>query len=131
MALLILLLAACGAAPDRTTEAGRYTVEWTSSPSPLPLNTLFEIHTTVRDAKTGAPVEDATVTVDATMPQHGHGMVTKPEADPGVCEPAPCRHPGGAYIMRGMKFHMPGEWTLHFEVKGPAGDDHRDEVVTL
>lgn len=128
MALLSLLLAC--SAPPPTTEAGLYLVEWTTSPAPVPLNTLFEVRTTLRDAKTGLPVEDATVTVDATMPQHGHGMVTRPEADPGVCDPAPCRHPGGVYTMRGMKFHMPGEWTVHFAVKGPAGEDHRDEVVS-
>ena len=130
MALLIGLLA-CTATPDPTTAAGLYTIEWTTSPAPLPLNALFEVHSTVRDAKSGEPVEDAVVTVDATMPEHGHGMVTRPEADPGVCEPLPCRHPGGAYVMRGMKFHMPGDWSLHVEVKGPAGEDHLDAVVKL
>lgn len=127
MALLSLLLA-CGEAPGARTEGGLYLIEWTTSPAPLPLNELFELRATVRDAKTGQPVEDATVDVDALMPQHGHGMTTKPEA---VCALDPCRHPGGAYVTRGMKLHMPGEWTLHFNVHGPAGEDHLDQVVAI
>lgn len=124
---LLLALFAChraGDTPTVPTNSGSYTLEWTTAPAPLPLDQLFEVDTVLRDAKTGAPVEDGTVTVDARMPQHGHGMTTKPEAAPGP-------HPGGHYVMKGMKFHMPGEWTLTFDVTGPAGPDHADVKVTL
>lgn len=117
----------------KTTKGGLYTVAWTTVPAPIPMGGLFELHTTLRDAKTGALVEDATVRVDARMPQHGHGMATKPEDDPGACsgEPPVCRHPDGVYVTRGMKFHMPGEWTLSFVVDGPAGPDRLDAVEKL
>lgn len=133
----VALVAACvgGAeeapAPVRegVTAAGRYRLKWRPSPDPIPLSALFEVETTVVDAVTGAPVEVGAVRVDARMPEHGHGMATRPEADSGDCDAAGvCRHPGGVYRTRGMKFHMPGEWVLSFDVEGPAGPD-RLEVV--
>ncbi len=139
MTLLLALLACQGAPPAATsvvqvaplpgvdpapTALKLYTVTWKTDPRPLPLSTLFEIEATLTDAK-GAPVEDAKVRIDARMPQHGHGMATRPEDDEGVCDAAgACTHPGGVYRTRGMKFHMPGEWSLRFDVDGPAGTDH-------
>jgi len=112
------------------TRKGLYRLKWTPRPAPLPLNTLFEVEVEVADAQ-GAPVEDAVVRVDARMPEHGHGMATKPEPEAGICAPGPdgtqlCRHPGGRYLTRGMKFHMPGSWVLSFDVSGPAGSDQAE-----
>lgn len=108
-----------------------YQVTWRTEPSPPPLSTLFEIEATVTDPS-GAPITDATVRIDATMPQHGHGMATKPENDPGVCDATgACAHPDGRYRTRGMKFHMPGEWTLRFDVEGPKGTDHLEVPVRI
>jgi hypothetical protein len=115
-----------------TTKQGAYIVEWTTDPQPVVSGELFSVRVTLRDAATGAPVEDGTVQVDARMPQHGHGMATRPEDDRGTCDAAgACRHPGGVYVTRGMKFHMPGEWTLTFQVEGPRGRDHADARTTL
>lgn len=135
--MTVALLAGCvrGAeqapAPVRegVTVEGRYRLAWRTVPDPIPLSALFDLETTVVDAATGAPVEVGAVRVDARMPDHGHGMATRPLADPGVCDAAgACRHPGGVYRTRGMKFHMPGEWVLSFDVEGPAGPG-RLEVV--
>ncbi len=124
-----------GAAPVATA-AGRYRVAWSADPAPIPFNTLFAIRTVLTDPS-GAPVPDGVVLVDATMPQHGHGMPTHPVPDPGSCPagvvgPADgCVHPGGVYRTEGMKFHMPGEWVLHFQVDGPAGPDALDVHYAL
>jgi hypothetical protein len=122
---VILVLLAC-AYPEKapppttfTTAGGRYVIAYTTSPSPVPLSQLFEIEATVTDAKTGAPVDGATVRIDARMPQHGHGMATKPVDDPGP-------HTDNRYVTKGMKFHMPGDWTIRFDVDGPAGSDSVD-----
>jgi hypothetical protein len=105
------------------TKNGLYRVSWRPVPDPIVLSELFTVEATVTDAA-GVPVEDGVVRIDARMPQHGHGMATKPEDDPGVCDAeGKCRHPGGVYRTRGMKFHMPGDWTVTFDVKGPAGED--------
>ncbi|MDP2316014.1 MAG: FixH family protein [Pseudomonadota bacterium] len=108
-----------------------YRITWHTTPAPPPLSTLFEIEAVVTDPA-GAPVEDAQVRINARMPQHGHGMATNPEDDPGTCDAAgACTHPGGRYLTRGMKFHMPGEWTLRFDVEGPAGADHLEVPLRL
>lgn len=122
---------------ELTTAGGHYRLVWTPVPKPVPLAELFEVQTKLLDARTGAPVEDGSVHVDARMPQHGHGMATKPEDDPGVCPTgAPkgspdCRHPGGVYVTRGMKFHMMGSWTMTFDVTGPAGADRVETEYRL
>jgi hypothetical protein len=59
-------------------------------------------------------------------------MQTKPEDDPGTCTtgmPEVCRHPGGHYVTRGMKFHMNGDWLVRFDVTGPAGPDHAEVTI--
>lgn len=107
---------------DLSTVQGKYHLSWKVIPDPVVVGELFEVETRVVDAD-GKEVEGGSVTVDARMPQHGHGMATAPEADPGVCEAEICKHPGGVYRTRGMKFHMMGEWTVTFVIEGPAGTD--------
>ena len=63
----------------------------------------------------GAPVDSATVTVDGGMPQHGHGLPTKPVVT---------RHTGnGDHLVEGMKFNMGGWWVVKFGVRSTAGTD--------
>jgi hypothetical protein len=132
--VILALLLACRSPEAPTvplTVSKRYGVTWTTVPTPVPLSELFTLEAVVTDAKTGAPVEDATVRINATMPQHGHGMATRPEDDPGVCGEGGCRHPGGVYRTRGMKFHMQGDWLLRIEVDGPKGADRLEAVLSV
>lgn len=123
--------AAGSPAAPLATEAGHYRLTWRAIPEPIPLSELFEVETVLTLAD-GTPVEVGSVRVDAEMPQHGHGMATRPEADPGECDAAgACRHPGGVYRTRGMKFHMPGAWVVVFEVDGPKGPDRLKVEKTL
>jgi hypothetical protein len=46
--------------------------------------------------------------VDATMPQHRHGMNYRPTL---------AAKGGGRYVAEGFLFHMPGRWELSFEVE--------------
>lgn len=63
----------------------------------------------------GSPVDSATVTVDGGMPQHGHGLPTKPLVT---------RHLGqGDHLVEGMKFNMGGWWVVKFRVGASAGTD--------
>ena len=75
---------------------------------------------------------DAAITVDGDMPQHGHGLPTRPQVT---------KHLGnGDYLVEGMKFQMGGWWVVDFtidaarparygavqhdlEVSGGAGDE--------
>ena len=63
----------------------------------------------------GAGVDSATIVVDGGMPQHGHGLPTKPVVT---------RHSGnGDHTVEGMKFNMGGWWVVKFRVTSPAGSD--------
>jgi hypothetical protein len=67
------------------------------------------------ETASGAPVDSATITVDGGMPQHGHGLPTKPLVT---------RHLGnGDHAVEGIKFNMGGWWTMKFRVRGVAGSD--------
>jgi hypothetical protein len=67
----------------------------------------------------GAPVDSASITVDGGMPQHGHGLPTKPIVT---------RHLGnGDHLVEGMKFNMGGWWVVKMSIAGAAGSD----VVTF
>ena len=63
----------------------------------------------------GSVVDSAVVTVDGGMPQHGHGLPTKPVVT---------RHLGqGDHLVEGMKFNMAGWWVVKFRVGAAAGTD--------
>ena len=63
----------------------------------------------------GSPLPgDAKVAVDATMPEHRHGMMTDPETK--QVNPAKWR-------AEGMKLHMHGNWMLHVKITTAQGTD--------
>lgn len=67
----------------------------------------------------GVPVSDAKITVDGGMPQHGHGLPTKPIVT---------QLPGEDYeLVEGMKFNMGGWWVVRLHIDGSRGND----VVTF
>ena len=53
------------------------------------------------------PAVDATLQVDARMPQHRHGMNVRPQ----ISEDEP-----GKYRVEGLRCHMPGHWELYFDI---------------
>jgi hypothetical protein len=63
----------------------------------------------------GAPIEKATITIDGGMPQHGHGLPTKPLVTKQLGN--------GDYRVEGMKFNMGGWWVVKFRVNAVAGVD--------
>ena len=66
----------------------------------------------------GQPVQGAQIAIDGGMPQHGHGLPTRPR----VTRPLG----PGDYAVEGMKFNMGGWWVVKFRVAADAG---RDSVV--
>ena len=63
----------------------------------------------------GVPVASARIQVDGGMPQHGHGLPTRPQVTREL--------PGGGYLIEGMKFSMTGWWEIKLAIDGPAGAD--------
>ena len=76
-------------------------VTFTPPPEGIPLNELFTLGVKVLGASSP---EELTIFVDATMPAHGHGMLTMVDiTSTGEV---------GRFDVAQMNLHMPGEWAL-------------------
>ena len=104
---------ACGVAGDRIATGARYAIAYRSTPSPIVIGQHFALDITV------CPLGDAraplAVRVDASMPDHRHGMNYRPTV---VAKGA------GHYRAEGLLFHMGGKWEIAFDVRA-AGMDER------
>ena len=89
------------------SDQGRYQVSYISELSPVPINQIQMWKLRVTDSN-GQPVEDAVITVDGGMPQHGHGLPTVPQVTKYLGD--------GLYQVEGLKFHMPGWWVVKFNI---------------
>ena len=102
----------------RTSEAGRYKATIKPEGDTIPKGKLqrWTLHL---ETANGAPVDACTITVDGGMPQHGHGLPTKPR----VTRPLG----NGDHLVEGMKFNMGGWWVVKFRVASTAAG--ADSVV--
>ena len=66
--------------------------------------------------KSGKPVEGASIAIDGGMKAHGHGLPTQPKLTPVDGQ-------SGHYQIEGLKFSMPGAWTLGFLIKSKELND--------
>ena len=101
----------------RTSEAGLYRATIEPQGDTIPQGKLHR-WTLHLETAGGAPVDGCTITVDGGMPQHGHGLPTKPRVTRSLGN--------GDHLVEGMKFNMGGWWVVKFAVAGEAG---RDSVV--
>ena len=86
------------------TTGESYFVNVETDPSSIPFNEYFSVQVQVfEDEAQETALEDITVSVNATMPTHGHGM----NEDPTISAPE-----NGRFIAEGLKWHMEGEWEL-------------------
>ena len=98
----------------RASESGRYRATIRPQGDSIPKGKLqrWTLHL---ETTTGVAVDSAKVTVDGGMPQHGHGLPTRPR----VTRPLG----PGDYAVEGMKFNMGGWWVVKFRVASAAGTD--------
>jgi hypothetical protein len=100
---------------------GLYQIEIEPEAEPVQQGPLHAWIVTVKTTD-GQPVVDARLAVDGGMPQHGHGLPTRPQAsDIG----------DGRYRVEGMRFNMSGWWVLKLGVEGPAGKDEAEFNLVL
>jgi len=90
------------------TESGRYVIQYSTDPSPVPRNEMFEMQVSVREPLKKGPAEHISLEVDAGMPGHGHGMNTSPVVKGS---------PADGFRVHGMCLHMAGDWELTFTVR--------------
>lgn len=98
----------------KTTENNLYQVSYRSTIAPVPINRIHAWELTVQ-APDGSPVSGAVISLDGDMPEHGHGLPTKPEVTEEL--------EGGRYLVEGMKFSMPGWWVIKFNIKSGGRED--------
>lgn len=96
------------------TDQELFRVSYSSNEKPLPLNQIHSWTLHVETAE-GQPVENAEISIDGGMPQHGHGLPTRPQVTENLG--------GGDYRVEGMKFQMPGWWEVRFDIKAGGQSD--------
>lgn len=97
------------------SEQGRYRISYQSGLEPITINQIhsWRLHVETPD---GQPVTDATIAVDGDMPQHGHGLPTRPQVTQNLGN--------GDYLVEGLKFHMHGWWIVEFDITSGDETDH-------
>jgi hypothetical protein len=111
-ALATALLPACAIACElplrgdgvQRIEGKEHLLAWRAPATPLAQFFTLEFAACARDGK-----EVKAARIDATMPQHGHGMNYRPTVE---------SLGGGRFRASGLLLHMPGRWQLSFVVGG-------------
>ena len=98
----------------RTSEAGHYRATIHPQGDSIPQGRLHR-WTLHLETVNGAPVDSAKLLVDGGMPQHGHGLPTKPRVTRDLGN--------GDHLVEGMKFNMGGWWVVKFRVAAAQGPD--------
>jgi len=98
----------------RPSEGGRYFATIHPQGDSIPTGRLqrWTLHL---ETAAGAPVDSAQITVDGGMPQHGHGLPTKPRVTRALGN--------GDHLVEGMKFNMGGWWVVKFRIAAAQGAD--------
>jgi len=98
----------------RTSEAGFYRATIRPQGDSIPKGKLqrWTLHL---ETATGTPVDSAMLAVDGGMPQHGHGLPTRPRVTRALGN--------GDHLVEGMKFNMGGWWVVKFRVNAAQGAD--------
>lgn len=117
----LALLPGCASPPNdldlALTRPGverRYVVTLQPPARPAAINQLHAWQVQLRTSA-GTPVTEARIRVDGGMPQHGHGLPTRPQVTREL--------PEGRYLVEGMKFSMTGWWEIKLAIDGPSGAD--------
>ena len=97
----------------RTSAQGRY-VATLQPAETLRVRKLQSIQVKIADAA-GQPLDGAKITIDGGMPQHGHGLPTRPRVTKQLGD--------GTYLIEGVRFNMGGWWEFKVAVDGAAGAD--------
>lgn len=110
----------CAVAGATSIESPRYTLAYRAEPANVAVGRHFALELSVCP-KTGASLP-VSVGVDATMPEHRHGMNYKAKVVPLEA---------GRYRAEGLMFHMPGRWELVFDLRSEGKTDRLKHSIVL
>ena len=91
-----------------------FTVATLEPARPLRPRQMQTVRVTVRDAE-GRAIDEAQISIDGGMPQHGHGLPTRPRVTRNLGD--------GMYEIEGVRFNMGGWWELKLAIAGSGGAD--------
>jgi hypothetical protein len=106
--------AACGdslGSRARRIDSADWELVYRTTPDPVPVGRHFAVDFVL--CPRGGAAAPAEVRVDATMPEHRHGMNYKPSVS---------ARGAGQYRAEGLMFHMPGRWEMVFELRDGTGN---------
>ena len=92
--------------------AADYVVTWSIPSGRLEINRMHSWILHIED-ENGNAIEAAIVDVEGGMPEHNHGLPTKPRVTKELG--------GGDYKLEGMRFHMSGYWEIIVSITTDAG----------
>ena len=122
-ALVTLVALAANADGDVfVSESGRYWLSFSSDLDPIEINRMHGWVLQVRDAA-GRPVDDVELQVDGGMPDHDHGLPTRPQVT--------AARGNGEFRVDGLRFHMHGRWELVVTVTAAGHTDRAVIVLDL
>ena len=97
----------------RTSAAQHFTA--TLQPDqPLRPRRMQTVRVAIVDAA-GRPVDNAEIAVDGGMPEHGHGLPTRPRVTRALGD--------GLYEIEGVRFNMGGWWEFKLAINGAGASD--------
>jgi hypothetical protein len=115
---VVLPVAACPL-PSPALQQGAVQAVWKVEGTPIQLGKLFAVEVQV------CPANAVLTRVDATMPEHQHGMNYRPSI----------RRIGdendGRWRANGLMFHMPGRWEMRFDVQADGRTEKLTDAVLL
>lgn len=96
-----------------TSEQHGYTIVLEPLDGSIPLAEIHSWRIHIVDGET--PVHPLALLVDGGMPEHSHGLPTRPTVSSYLGN--------GAYLIEGMAFSMFGTWDLAFLIRSPTVED--------
>jgi hypothetical protein len=119
-ALMAAAFVGCATPPDldlslrHPSAQGRFVVELQPPAATPAINQIHRWQIKL-NAADGRPVRQARIAVDGGMPQHGHGLPTRPQVTAEGAD--------GTYTLDGMKFSMTGWWQIRLAIESAEGAD--------
>ena len=114
-ALAALPVLACPL-PGTPLQAGAVQLAWQPEGAEIIVGTHFGLHLQL------CPADATLQRVDATMPEHRHGMNYRPSLQ---------ALGGGRWRAVGLMFHMPGRWEFRFDVDTGATTETLRQSITV
>lgn len=130
--LSVLLLCLCASAAQalesrlqpltRASSRQVYMVTLIPPPEGVAINRMHNWQLRLSSAD-GKPVEKATFRIEGGMPQHNHGMPTRPQVTQNKGN--------GVFLLEGMRFNMPGWWELTLHIDTEKQKDHANFQILI